>query len=723
MELEPPIGPDILQHMESFKAALQITTPMTDSAWEVLKPRLLAQREKAEAMARSCADAKTSSSAIHSDRHSLEANAKELKETVDREWEDSQYPVRQKLASLTEKYIKKNWANGEGVNKENCHTFAAHALIHVRKAMKFEDENPIQADTQRSHSAESTSQDHGSKKLVLENMKWVFDHYIKPITEKHRKELFLCRVCESTSKYYVFEGIIQHYGAKHTPDFSVGNVVVHWKEAEWPTEPPFHPDPAAVKFSPYDYSQYYPGGFSRGNTSTPQLGAVFPYSLQTSPFAIMSNPSGNFHGPFPPPQAGQINYSGPNFPGALQALPGGSQHFPQGFNVSNYANLNQETLPPPSWPVQSAISQIQAPIPLTQPLNPIARFQNPELGESNATSGTDLTGKIDSIKVEEKDEIRSSPSSLKNTQKHIDELARLTKDAWLALSGVSSLQPNLRLFVTFQRVYTEFKTLFEYEPTLDLFHEALENDLLKVLVSLPPLSCSVCCSGNASSSSSHESFSNVYDDFPDLISLVSHFKQTHLLSKTDSVNALPSHLDWTKDMITIPDAKDIVALESATEMSDDVFQFFSEAFPDLFPSLEARKRERDKSRANEPRPTSAASVAKSRLGSKATSTPSPQSVIPQDQVSPEVPKTHQGREQVRSKSSPQRRRASEHNSPLYDHREPVFYQEQRIFVGAESRCRPVADYPGGLFSSNNFPAPERVIPWRIFQSGAMGLFR
>ena len=32
-----------------------------------------------------------------------------------------------------------------------------------------------------------------TQKLILENMKWVFDMKIKPHTEQYRKELFLCK--------------------------------------------------------------------------------------------------------------------------------------------------------------------------------------------------------------------------------------------------------------------------------------------------------------------------------------------------------------------------------------------------------------------------------------------------------------------------------------------------------------------------------------------------
>lgn len=47
--LDPPLLPNILCHIEPFQASLQIATPFTDKAWEVLKPRLLAQRPMGEA--------------------------------------------------------------------------------------------------------------------------------------------------------------------------------------------------------------------------------------------------------------------------------------------------------------------------------------------------------------------------------------------------------------------------------------------------------------------------------------------------------------------------------------------------------------------------------------------------------------------------------------------------------------------------------------------------
>jgi len=48
MLLNSPITSGVLAHMLSFQAAIQIIQPLDDRVWEVLKPRLLSQREEAE---------------------------------------------------------------------------------------------------------------------------------------------------------------------------------------------------------------------------------------------------------------------------------------------------------------------------------------------------------------------------------------------------------------------------------------------------------------------------------------------------------------------------------------------------------------------------------------------------------------------------------------------------------------------------------------------------
>ena len=72
-------------------------------------------------------------------------------------------------------------------------------------------------------------------------MRWLYDQKVKTYTDKYLRELFHCAECKSLGKSYAFEGMIQHYGAKHTTEFSRGNIVVHWQSAEWPDECPLEP--------------------------------------------------------------------------------------------------------------------------------------------------------------------------------------------------------------------------------------------------------------------------------------------------------------------------------------------------------------------------------------------------------------------------------------------------------------------------------------------------
>ncbi|KAF2836453.1 hypothetical protein M501DRAFT_914464, partial [Patellaria atrata CBS 101060] len=230
LELEPPITPNILSHMDAFQAAIQISVPMTDKAWDVLKPRLLHQRDAAERAEAEKAEQNNTFRVKLEDRFSSDTFNKEVKEALEHEWEEIQKPIRQRLSTYADDIISNEWACGRSVTRDNCSKFAAEVLIRPVKDEMSESELP--------------------RILVLENMKWVFDNKIKPITEHFRKDLFLCNSCDGNYKFYGFEGVIQHFGAKHTNSFSVGNVVVSWQRAEWPEEPPFHPDPTMAKSTP-----------------------------------------------------------------------------------------------------------------------------------------------------------------------------------------------------------------------------------------------------------------------------------------------------------------------------------------------------------------------------------------------------------------------------------------------------------------------------------------
>ncbi|PIB01796.1 hypothetical protein CB0940_01717 [Cercospora beticola] len=248
-ELEPPVEPNVLQHMESFQAAMQITTPLTDAAWDMLKPRILAQRESAELAEHMRASQLAALQAAMPSVMSEDIISRPAKEVYDREYEDSQLPLRKRLGEYADDLINGHWGGGKMLGKDNVPIFAIHVLQHVRQRYVQDKELGLLADLETTGSkklsnGQTTPQP--APFLSLDNMKWVYDNKVRSFTDVHRKEHFICAGCdeEKKPKWFAFEGLIQHYGAKHTTAFSKGNIVVHWQTAEWPDPPPFHTNPA-----------------------------------------------------------------------------------------------------------------------------------------------------------------------------------------------------------------------------------------------------------------------------------------------------------------------------------------------------------------------------------------------------------------------------------------------------------------------------------------------
>ncbi|KEF59041.1 uncharacterized protein A1O9_03884 [Exophiala aquamarina CBS 119918] len=241
-QLLPPIMPATLEFMDAFQAALQISLPMDDNQWEVLKPRLLAQRMEALRKQDTQERLSRDPAAQLEERQLIEQESRVAQDNVDHMWSVLKIPCRDKISQYARKFIQITWSDGNGVTKGTSSKFAAEVLCHVRQ--QFED-GIDQEDRMLELKGTAFPQDSDSlalRKLRLEDMKWTFEEFVKPHTEKFGKDLFLCSVCDNNQKLFSFEAVIQHYAAKHTHAFSRGNAVVSWK-AEWPLEPPFDPSP------------------------------------------------------------------------------------------------------------------------------------------------------------------------------------------------------------------------------------------------------------------------------------------------------------------------------------------------------------------------------------------------------------------------------------------------------------------------------------------------
>ena len=253
LELDPPLEANALQHIKAFRDTMQITTPMTDAQWEnMLKPKILEDRETAELQEHLRIQQLAALQAAIPSTVPDEAFTRPAKEVYDRDYEQSQEPLRLKLGEYASDHINGHWLQGRSLDWDSAPLFAVDVLLHVRQRYIADREagilEPVIEGAPKFHLAKQSTPPLDPF-LSLDNMKWVFDNKVRTYTDPLRRELFICAGCaeDRKPKWFAFEGLIQHYGAKHTSAFSKGNVVVHWQTAEWPDEPPFFEHPGYLR--------------------------------------------------------------------------------------------------------------------------------------------------------------------------------------------------------------------------------------------------------------------------------------------------------------------------------------------------------------------------------------------------------------------------------------------------------------------------------------------
>lgn len=250
LQMIPALEPGLLPHLPAFQAATEIALPLKEQNLGVKLSEQLPDAEEQKNFKR----VEWHKLQKHlQERRALDQKQKESKERKEKEWDDFQTPVRQKLGCYADEIINR-WIGS--ITKETAPNFAADVLNHCRR--RFYEENPYSADDPyhinpldtTTRVGKATLEVPTTRRLTLENMKFVFDNRIRPSTDQFGKELFLCSGCEYNPRFYAFEGVIQHYAAKHTSQLSVGPIVVHWK-ADWPAKPPFNPDPLVAGMVAY----------------------------------------------------------------------------------------------------------------------------------------------------------------------------------------------------------------------------------------------------------------------------------------------------------------------------------------------------------------------------------------------------------------------------------------------------------------------------------------
>jgi hypothetical protein len=536
MLLDPPLTASVLAHIPSFQAALQLITPLDDNAWELLKPRLLAQRSDAEVREKeNTANARALQDKLVTQNGSKPA--REPREVPDQEWDDIQGPVRARISAYADEIIK-GWNNGEKVKRKNTPQFAADVLLYVRKRFYAE----VAKDTAAAVAAGKEPiveppEGPWTQKLTLENMKWVFDMKVKPRTEQFRKELFLCNGCSPSGnlKFFGFEGVIQHYAAKHTGVLSLGNVVVHWR-AEWPAVPPFSPDPRAIELGQYGKSSSH---------SLPQTGATAQQGFagyQPAPPAGYGPPG--YSAPFPAPP---LHYSsgppvtvppadyggvGPHAYGA----PYSSAAYPDSMTYSSY---------PPQLSSGAAYGSHGQ-------TNAYVEPRTSGAGSYDYGSYPNLQGAFDSGREKVPYKTR------------LNAMAKIAKDTWFKLGGVKKLHPSIKVSTVIHRIAKKFQKDYDEAASLSMFAEALSShkDMRAVRVA-NDISCKACTSRRAFT----------------LVNLVTHFMNQHV-EGPEAQGLAP--MDWRVDMVSLPNEACLAKVKRKLQNNQAAHAVVEDAIPWAF---------------------------------------------------------------------------------------------------------------------------------------------
>ncbi|KAI0172346.1 hypothetical protein GGR52DRAFT_580911 [Hypoxylon sp. FL1284] len=560
MELDPPLAPNVLALIPSFQAAIQIISPLDDNAWNLLKPRLLSQRRDAEAEAEQgeptgrCGTSQSRSVPEKAEQHlHEEGNTIATKQLIDKTWDDVQAPLRARISAYADELIRDDWGNGHKVDIENSPQFAAEVLLHVRKRFRIEIAEEFTAARAAGQSPVQDPPDGPfTQKLTLENMRWLFDVKVKSHTESYRKDLFFCNGCEVNFKAYGFEGVIQHYAAKHTTALSKGSVVVYWR-AEWPDIPPFKPNPKDTKIQgPSEHlhdasrSQNHARSRRHNYNSYPSFSHIA--SSLPGPPVGRGHPG---HDPLPQPPIpyGQIHFSAHgqhDYSSPHHLLP-----YTYATTHPTY-EVGQPGLPEPHSPEVYSMSPTSYP-------SVAIWYSGPDFSAYQANS--------------QRDPYSSYDVSLANKYRvQLEYLAKSSRELWTAIAGLKELPGSLRISIVIHHTVQQFRSRFSESPPLAMFIDGLSNSReMRPVRNINGLICKAChlrLGPGATADRDCRTFS--------LPKLVNHFQQKHV-DQLQSIG-MPI-LDWAVHMVHTPDLSVLSHLRHLANMDDQKFSLISDAFP------------------------------------------------------------------------------------------------------------------------------------------------
>lgn len=479
LQLYPPIPANVLQHIPAYRASVLIAVPLTEQAWGNLLPKLLEQREQAELKECVKVQSEVKLQKLIEGQKAYEISLREIKEKKEREWDAVQAPVKEKLARYATEIIdswiaQRSASYHPNTNEESALSFAPEVLMKVRK--RFYDENPYSLEDPN-HSilvdpSISSLEAPTGNRLLLENMKFVFDTKIKPITDKVRKELFICSGCSNNSKFYGFEGVIQHYAAKHTNLMSLGSVIVYWR-ADWPYYSPFILDPVA---------------------------AVLGMGKQSS-YASHRQPSFNDH-----PDTSSI-FDTCNAPHRI------------GMHLSTHMEASHQVITGDYLNQGDHAHNVCASLSVPQP----------QYIQHKALIGTI------GIDQEPVTSLGTNYKPLDMQRIYLEGIVVTSRAAWFQLNGVKDLPSSVRVHYVIQNIVKVFQAKFPlFILQLSMFIEALrDHQRMKPMRNVNGLQC-LACAINPHSKNTNSGMHPAGRVFT-LLALVQHFEMIHVLRNKSSI--------------------------------------------------------------------------------------------------------------------------------------------------------------------------------------------
>ena len=587
LNLVPPIPLEVLNGLEAFHEALLLGQPLTEEGWRALRSRLLAQVFLSEYQQD---DQGPSSSLIQEDQQQHKLQEEQVEEDGTESeglTGESQDVIKRRLDSLASEVIRMRWHSGTRIDKDICPEFAADILTQV--CLKYvagafkKNRKCVVGDVDLMADGVHNNSTHV---LRLEDMKWVFDNKIRPFTDPLRKDLFLCNGCRGTLKTYGFEGVVQHYAAKHTSKLSLGSVVVNWR-AEWPKTPPFRSNPVLSKAAT-DQMPISEGIIS--HVSSPKSDKIdttrnLPSGENGEGFALSQNISD---------VAGQHCHSLHVDKASLEQVSifpyRGRAATPLGFTEPGTVRSQFSTV----------LKEDEKPCNSNRQEVALKELDDSAIQHTHSASAASVTMTYSShYPVLSSWAPRGQPNIPRLGQddkflrtnlyhRQIEVMAYHAKDVFANLGTVRELPGSVRVFVTIQHTVSRFNAEFRTEPSLSMFIDGLDHSaIMRPVRSINGLACRACNVLGFPKGMPLEIRGSIVGDYRlyTLPHLVNHFRASHSSESHNIFSLGSSHspTDWKLDMIDLPDKILISKLVHAQGMTESNLNLIASVIPTAFP--------------------------------------------------------------------------------------------------------------------------------------------